>query len=134
MSCRSFAALCGGGVSQPITAQGLLFAEREGTAGGGEHAMPLVRALTDVAVPAAESERPRHYLLLVLQRRARQVEVQLVVAGIQLVRGHESDPEARVIVRRERDASLGVGSGGLRNRVRCSGCQATELALRGIYG
>jgi hypothetical protein len=44
--------------------------------------MTLLRALTDVDVPGAEPERPRHRLLLVLKGRARQIEVHLVLAGL----------------------------------------------------
>ena len=70
--------------------------------------MALLRALTDVDVPGAESERPRHRLLLVLEGRARQVEVHLVLAGLLLLGRKKSDPEPGVIARQERDAVVGV--------------------------
>src|SRR6266513_2488084 len=56
-----------------------------------EHNMTLLRALTDVDVPGAESERPRHRLLLVLEGRARQIEVHLVLAGLLLLSWKKSD-------------------------------------------
>jgi hypothetical protein len=46
-----------------------------------EHNMTVLGALTNVDVPGAELERPRHRLLLVLEGRARQIEVHLVLAG-----------------------------------------------------
>jgi hypothetical protein len=73
-----------------------------------EHNMSLLRALTDVDVPGAESERPRHCLLLVLEGRARQIEVQLVLAGLLLPSWKKSDPEPSVIARQERNAVWGV--------------------------
>ena len=76
--------------------------------GVGEHNMSLVRALTDVDVAGAQSERPRHRLLLVLQGRAGQIEVNLVLAGLLLLSWQESHPEPGVIVGQERHAVLGV--------------------------
>ena len=76
--------------------------------GVGEHDMTLLRALTDVDVPGAESERPRHRLLLVIEGRARQIEVHLVRAGLLLLGRKKSDPEPGVIARQERDAVEGV--------------------------
>src|SRR3989337_2718508 len=49
--------------------------------GVGEHHMILLWALTDVDVPGAEPERPGHRLPLVLEGRARQIEVHVVPAG-----------------------------------------------------
>ena len=65
-------------------------------------------ALTKVDVPGAESERPRCRLLLVIKRRARQIEVHLVLAGLLLLSWKKSDPEPGVIARQERNAVLGV--------------------------
>ena len=73
-----------------------------------EHNMTLLRALTNVDVPGAESERPRHRLLLVLEGRARQIEVHLVLAGLLLLGWKKSDPEPGVIARQERNAVVGV--------------------------
>ena len=70
--------------------------------------MILLRELTDVDVPGAEPERPRHRLLLVLEGRARQVEVHLVLAGLLLLGRQEPDPEPGVVTRQERDAVVGV--------------------------
>ena len=72
--------------------------------GVGEHDVPLLGALTDVDVPGAELERPRHRLLLVLEGGARQVEVDLVRAGLRGAAGHEPEPEPGVVGRHERDA------------------------------
>src|SRR5260370_28096331 len=44
-----------------------------------------------------------------LQGRARQMQVQVVVADILLLSWKKSDPEAGVIARQERNAVLGVG-------------------------
>src|SRR5215212_6190763 len=76
--------------------------------GVGQHHMALLRALTDVDVPGAEFERPRHRLLLVLEGRARQVDMHLVLVGFLLLRREEPDPEPRVIARQERDAVGGL--------------------------
>src|SRR5262245_19671377 len=73
-----------------------------------EHNMTLFRALTDVDVPGAESERPRHRLLLVLEGRARQIEVHLVLAGLLLLSWQKSDPEPGVTARQKRNAVLRV--------------------------
>src|SRR5258707_5572365 len=73
-----------------------------------EHHMSLLRALTDVDVPGAECERPRHSLLLVLEGRARQVEVHLVLAGLLLLSWKKSDPKPGVIARQRRNAVLRV--------------------------
>jgi len=66
--------------------------------------MPLLRALPDIDVPSAKSERFRHRLLLVLQGRARQIEVHPVLAGLLVLAQEKSDPEPGVIARQERDA------------------------------
>src|SRR5262249_53608830 len=76
--------------------------------GVGEHDMTLLRALADVDVPGAESERPRHRLLLVIEGRARQIEVHLVLADLLLLSRKKSDPEPGVIARQKRNAVLGV--------------------------
>jgi hypothetical protein len=68
----------------------------------------LLRALTDVDVPGAESERSRDRLLLILERRARQIEVHPVLARLLLLGRKKSDPEPGVIVRHERNAVVGV--------------------------
>ncbi len=70
--------------------------------------MSLLRALTNVDVPGTESQQPRYRLLLVLKRRASQVEEQLVLAGFQLQCLKDSDPEPDVIARQERDAAAAV--------------------------
>jgi DNA-binding transcriptional regulator YiaG len=70
--------------------------------------MTLLRALANVDVPGSEPERPRHRLLLVLQGRARQIEVHLVLAGLLLLGWKEPDPEPGVIARQQRNAVLGV--------------------------
>ena len=72
--------------------------------GVAEHHVVLLRALTDVDVPAAQPERPLHRPLLVLQRRAGQVEVPPVLRGLRLPRRHEAEPEAGVVGRHERGA------------------------------
>ena len=66
--------------------------------------MTLLRALTDVDVPGAESERPRHRPLLVIQGRACQIEVHLVRPGLLLLGRKKPDPEPGVVARQERDA------------------------------
>src|SRR4051794_27648921 len=76
--------------------------------GVGEHDVPLLRALTDVDVPGAKFQRPRHRLLLILKGRARQIEVHLVLSGLLLPGREESNPEPGVIARHERDAVVGV--------------------------
>src|SRR5262245_33908323 len=72
--------------------------------GIGEYHMAFIRALTNVQVPAAESERPGHRLLLVLQRSARQMEVHMVLASLRLLGGREPHPEPGVIARQNRHA------------------------------
>jgi hypothetical protein len=74
-----------------------------------EHHVPLLRELTDIDVPGAQCQRSRHRLLLVLERRARQVQVHLVPAGPRLLGRLEPDPEARVIARKKCDAGMLVG-------------------------
>ena len=66
--------------------------------------MTLLRALTDVDVPSAEAKRPCHRLLLVLDGRARQVEVPLVLAGPRLLSRKEPEPEPRGVCWEEREA------------------------------
>ena len=58
--------------------------------GVGEHHMTL-RALTDVDAPGAESGRLGHRLLLVLEGRASQIEVQLILTDLLLLGPQESD-------------------------------------------
>ena len=72
--------------------------------GVGEHHMALLRALTDVDVASAEFERPGHRLLLVLQGRARQVEVHPVRTGLLFPGRKKADLEPGVIAGQERDA------------------------------
>ena len=76
--------------------------------GIGEHDVALLRALADVDVPGAELERPRHRGLLVLRRRARQVEVDLVLADLLPLGRLEVDPEPGAISRQDRDVVVGV--------------------------
>src|SRR6266498_4234428 len=76
--------------------------------GVGEHHMTFLRALTDVDVSGAESERLRHRLLLVLEGHARQIEVHLVGAGLLLQGRDKPDPEPGVIARQEGDAVVGI--------------------------
>ena len=66
--------------------------------------MALLRALTNVDVQSAESERSRHRLLLVLQGRARQIEVHSVLTGLLLLGRMKSDLEPGVVALQERDA------------------------------
>ena len=47
-------------------------------------------------------------LLLVLEGRARQIQVHLVLAGLLLLGREKFDPEPGVITRQERDAVVGV--------------------------
>ena len=61
--------------------------------------MLLLRELADVEVPGTESERTRHCLLLVLQGRAGQVEVDLVGADLLLPGRTKPDPETGVVAR-----------------------------------
>jgi hypothetical protein len=68
----------------------------------------LVRPLTDIDVPSAEPERSRHRLLLVLEGRARQIEVHLVLADFLRLTWQKPDPEPGVITRQERKAVLSV--------------------------
>jgi hypothetical protein len=75
--------------------------------------MTLLRALTNVDVPGAEPERPRHRPLLVLKGGARQIEVHLVLAGLLLLSWTKSDPEPGVIARQERIAVLRIVVGHL---------------------
>ena len=70
--------------------------------------MTLLRALADVDVPGAESERPRHRLLLVLEGRAGQMEMPLVQVGLVLLGWKKSKTEPGVITGQERDAVVGV--------------------------
>ena len=55
--------------------------------------MALFGELADSEVTPAEVEHPSHCLLLVLVRRARQVEVHLARAGLVLLGQDEPDPE-----------------------------------------
>ena len=80
--------------------------------------MTLLRALTDVDVPGAESQRPRHRPLLVIQGPACQIEVHLVRPGLLLLDPKKSDPEPGVVARQrnaihdgERLAPLGQWTG-----------------------
>ena len=68
--------------------------------------MTLLGALADVDVPGAEAERPCHRLPLILQGRARQMEVPMVLAGLLLLSEKKSEPEPGVIPRQERNAIL----------------------------
>jgi hypothetical protein len=71
--------------------------------GIGEHHVRLFLALSDVDVPAAELERPRHCLLLVLEGRAGQIEVGPVLAGLLVLGRGEIDLEPGVVDRQQRD-------------------------------
>ena len=73
-----------------------------------EHNMALLPALTDVDASGPESERPRYRLLLGLEGRARQIEVQLVLAGLRFLSWKELDPDPGVIARQQPEAALGV--------------------------
>lgn len=59
--------------------------------------MALLGALTDVDVSSVEFECPVHDVLLILEGRARQVEVRLIGSGLLFPVGEESDVEARVV-------------------------------------
>src|SRR5215468_6391415 len=71
-----------------------------------QHDVTLLRALADIDVAAAELQRPRHRLLLVLEGCARQMEVNLVLASLLRLRSRESGPEAGVIGRQDRAAAF----------------------------
>src|SRR4051812_892528 len=66
--------------------------------------MPLLRALPDIEVPSPETEGFLHRPLLVLERRARQVEVHPIQARLRLLVRKEPDPEPGVITRNKRGA------------------------------
>ena len=70
--------------------------------------MTLLRALADVDVPGAESERPCHRLLLVLEGRARQMEVSVVLAVLLLLSWKKPEAESGVVARQERNAVVRV--------------------------
>ena len=74
----------------------------------GEHDVRIVRALTDVEVPGAQLEQPRHRRLLVVERGGRQVEVHAVLAGLALRDSLELDPERGAIRRHQRDLVVGL--------------------------
>jgi len=58
-------------------------------------------ALPHVQVLRAELQCASDCLLLVLERRAREIEVHPVQAGLVLLTGNEADPEAEVVARQE---------------------------------
>jgi hypothetical protein len=60
--------------------------------------------LADVEMPAAECERPRHRLPLVVEGGAGQIEVHLVGARLRLLGRQKPDPEPGVIARQQRKA------------------------------
>jgi hypothetical protein len=70
--------------------------------------MTLLRELADVDVPGAETERPGHGLLLLLEGRALEVEVDLVRADLLLLRREEPDHEPGVVAGQQGDALLGI--------------------------
>jgi hypothetical protein len=61
--------------------------------------MTLLRTLANVEMPGTEPEQPRHRLLLLIDGRARQMEVHLVQAGLLLLSRKKPDPEPGVIAR-----------------------------------
>ena len=71
--------------------------------GIGEHDMGLVRSLADVDVPGAERDQPLDRLLLIVQGRGRQVEVEAIGACLADRRRHEQQREPGAIGRHERD-------------------------------
>ena len=69
--------------------------------GVGEHHVACLRTLANVDIPGAEFERPRHGPALILERRARQIEMHLVRAGLLLSSWKHSDPEPSVLTWQE---------------------------------
>src|SRR5438477_6420407 len=61
--------------------------------GVGEHDMTLAWILTDVDVVAAELDKPPDRFVLVIDGRARQIEMDAVLAHLLLRDGQEEDPE-----------------------------------------
>src|SRR5687768_12291779 len=76
--------------------------------GVGENDVSLLRALTDIDVPGAEFQRPRHRLPLVLRRRARQVEVHPVLADFLLLRRKKAELETGVVGGQKGDAAVRI--------------------------
>src|SRR5215203_4228706 len=76
--------------------------------GVSQHHMSVLGPLTDVDMPGGQPERPRHGLLLVLNRRARQIKVDPVLTDLLLLSRLKPDPEPDAIARREDDAVVGV--------------------------
>ena len=67
----------------------------------GEHHMTFFGPLTDVDVAAAQCQRAVDRLLLIIERRAGQVEMHVVLARLGLIGRAESQLEPGVIVRYE---------------------------------
>jgi hypothetical protein len=70
--------------------------------------MTFVWALTDVDVTGTELDQPLDRFLLVIDGRARQIEVKTVRAHLLLQNRQEQDPESGVIRRHETDLILGL--------------------------
>src|SRR5207249_11017283 len=76
--------------------------------GVGEHDMIVVWALTDVDVAGAELDQPLDRFLLVIDGRARQIEMNAILARLPLRDRLELDPESGVIRRHETDLIMGL--------------------------
>ena len=70
--------------------------------------MTLVWALTDVDGAGAELDQPRDRLLLVIDGRARQIEMETVVTHLLLRHRQEDEAESGVVRRHETDRILGL--------------------------
>ena len=76
---------------------------------GGQCGWTFVWALTDVDVAGAELDQPRDRLLLVIDGRALQIEMETVLPRrLPLRDRQEVDPESRVIRRHETNFILGL--------------------------
>ena len=69
--------------------------------------MLVIRALTDVDVARADLDQPRHGVLLIVDRRRRQVEMDAVLLRLRLRNGQEKkDSQRRAIRRQELDTVI----------------------------
>src|SRR5712691_2105943 len=76
--------------------------------GVGEHDMIVVWALTDVDVAGAELDQPLDRFLLVIDGRARQIEIDAILPRLPLRNRRELDPESGVVRRHETDLIMGL--------------------------
>ena len=70
--------------------------------------MIVVWALTDVDVAGAELDQPLDRLLLVIDGRGRQIEMDAILARLLLRDRQEHDPESGAIRRHETDLIMGL--------------------------